>query len=95
MLVEKYGWVIQKRLFAKANQDSTFSHIRKNSKMFNITSKCFRFFNNKPSVSRVYNKGFFTCYSCSYYSSMIYNTKNRNNNTTERKKENKACLMLM
>ena len=24
MLVEKYGWVIQKNLFAEINQDSTF-----------------------------------------------------------------------
>ena len=48
MLVEKYGWIIQKSLFAQANQDSTFSHIRKNSKMFNITSKYFNFFNNIP-----------------------------------------------
>ena len=24
MLVEKYGWVIQKSLFAETNQDSTF-----------------------------------------------------------------------
>ena len=25
MLVEKYGWAIQKSLFAETNQDSTFS----------------------------------------------------------------------
>ena len=36
MLVEKYGWAIQKSLFAQTNQDSTFSHTRNNSKMFNI-----------------------------------------------------------
>ena len=46
MLVEKYGWAIQKSLFAETNQDSTFSHTRENSKMFDITSKYFRFFNN-------------------------------------------------
>ena len=51
MLVENYGWAIQKSLFAETNQDSTFSHTRKNSKMFNITSKYFRFFNNKPPAS--------------------------------------------
>ena len=51
MLVQKYGWVIQKSLFADANQDSAFSHIRKNSKVFNITSKYSIFFNNKPHVS--------------------------------------------
>ena len=33
------------------NQDPAFSHIRKNSKMFNITSKYLSFFNNKPLAS--------------------------------------------
>ena len=51
MLVEKYGWAIQKSLFAETNQDSTFSHTRENSKMFNITLKYFSFFNNKPPAS--------------------------------------------
>ena len=51
MLVEKYGWAIQKRLFAETNQDSIFSHSHENSKMFNITSKNFIFFNNKPTAS--------------------------------------------
>ena len=46
MSVEKFGWAIQKSLFAQTNQDSTFSHTRENSKMFNITSKYFWFFNN-------------------------------------------------
>ena len=46
MLVEKYGWTVQKSLFAETNQNSTFSHIRENKKMFNITSKYFSFFNN-------------------------------------------------
>ena len=45
MLVEKYGWAIQKSLFAETNQDSTFSHTR------GITSKYFSFFNNKPPAS--------------------------------------------
>ena len=51
MPLEKYGWAIQKSLFAETSQDSTFSHTRKNSKMFNITLKYFSFFNNKPSES--------------------------------------------
>ena len=51
MLVEKFGWAIQKSLFAYSNQDSSFSHIHENSKMFNITLKYFRFFNNKPPAS--------------------------------------------
>ena len=37
MLVEKSGWAIQKNVFAETNQDSPFSQIRENSKMFNIT----------------------------------------------------------
>ena len=44
MSVEKYDWAIQKSLFAWTNQDSTLSHNRENSKMFNITSKYFSFF---------------------------------------------------
>ena len=48
MLAEKYGWAIQKSFFAYTNQVSTFSHTRENSKMFNITSKYFSIFNNKP-----------------------------------------------
>ena len=51
MLVEKYGWAIQKSLFLETNQGSTFSHTRKNSKMFNITSKYLSFFDNKPPAS--------------------------------------------
>ena len=51
MLVEKYGWPIQKSLFAETNQDFTFFRTRENSEMFNITSKCFSFFNNKPPGS--------------------------------------------
>ena len=51
MLFENYGWAIQKSLFAETNQDPTFSHTRENSKMFNITSKYFSFFNNKPPAS--------------------------------------------
>ena len=50
MSVDKYGWVIQKSLFAYISQDSTF-HIRENLKMFNITSIYFSFFNNKSPAS--------------------------------------------
>ena len=39
MLVEKYGWAIQKSLFAETSQDCTFSYTNENSKMFNIASK--------------------------------------------------------
>ena len=51
MSVEKYGWAIQKGLFAQTNQDSTFPHTSENLKMFNITSKFFSFFNNEPPAS--------------------------------------------
>ena len=51
MLVEKYDWAIQNSLFPLTNQDSTFSHTCENSKIFNITSKYFSFFNNKPPAS--------------------------------------------
>ena len=51
MLVEKYGWAIKKSLFAETSQDSTFPQTRDNSEMFNITSKYFSFFNNKPPTS--------------------------------------------
>ena len=37
MSVKKYGWAIQKSLFAQTNQDSTFPHTRKNSKMFKVS----------------------------------------------------------
>ena len=50
MLVEKYGWTIQKSLFAWTNQDFIFSYTSENTKIFNITSKYFSFFNNKPPV---------------------------------------------
>ena len=68
MLVKKYVWQ-----FAETNQDSTFSHTSENSKMFNITSKYFSFFNNKPTARWVAHitKDFLTCYSRSYYRSMI------------------------
>ena len=41
--------------------------------MFNITSKYFSIFNNKPPASWVAHitRDFITCYSCSYYSFMI------------------------
>ena len=51
MSVKKYDWAIQENLFAEANQDSTFSHTCESSKMSNINSKYFSFFNNKPRAS--------------------------------------------
>ena len=73
MLVEKYGWAIQKSLFAETNQDFTFSHTRENSKMFNITSEYFSFFNIAPPANWVAHitRDFLTCYSCSYYSYLV------------------------
>ena len=58
----------------ETNQDSTFSHSPENSKMFNITSKFFSFFNNKPPASWFAHitRDFLTCYSCSYYGSSIF-----------------------
>ena len=51
---------------------------RENSKMFNTTSKYFSFFKKTPPASWVAHittckktRGFLTCYSCSYYSSMF------------------------
>ena len=50
---------------------SRFSHTHENSKIFNITSKYFSFFNNKPPARWVVlmTMDFLICYSCSHYSS--------------------------
>ena len=55
MLVKKYGWAMQKSLFAETNQDSTFSHTLENSKMFNITSSILAFLtiNHLEAESRI------------------------------------------
>ena len=59
MSVEIYGWAIQKTLFAQINQDSTFYYTCNNSKMFNVTSKYFRFLQKTTcKLSRAYNKEF-------------------------------------
>ena len=50
-LVQKNGWAIQESLFAYTNQFSTFFNTRENSKMFNIASIYFSFFNNEPPPS--------------------------------------------
>ena len=44
--------------------------------MFNITSKYFGTFNNKPPASLVAHitMDFLTCYSCSYYNSMVFSS---------------------
>ena len=57
-----------KNLIYIDHQDSIFSHIYKNSKMFNIISKYFTFFNNKLPASWVAHitRDFLRCYSCSY-----------------------------
>ena len=70
MSIEKYGWTMQESLFAYTNQDSAFSNTPKNSKMLN---KNFSFFSNTLSASWVAHitGDFLTCYSCSYFSSMI------------------------
>ena len=77
MSIKKYGWAIQKSLFAQSNQDSTFSYTRENSKVFDINSNYFSFFNNKPPASWVSHVtgDFLTCCSCSYYSSIIQHEK--------------------
>ena len=51
MSVKKYDLLIRKGLFAHAIQDSIFSHTRENTKMFDINSKYFSFFNSKPPAS--------------------------------------------
>ena len=51
MSVDKYGWAIQKSLFAQSSQDSTFSQNCENSKIFNVASKYFSFFKGKPRAS--------------------------------------------
>ena len=48
--VKKYGWAIQENLFTQTNQDSTVSHTRENSKMFNMTSKYFSFLSNSSNT---------------------------------------------
>ena len=55
MLVEKYGWAIQKSLFAETSQDFTFYHTSENSKMFNITSNILAFLtiNHLQAESRI------------------------------------------
>ena len=74
MLVEKYGWTIQIKLICRDQSRFYIFHTPENSKMFNITLKYFRFFNNKLPVSWVLHitRDFLICYSCSYYSSLTY-----------------------
>ena len=47
--------------------------------MFHMTSKYFNIFNNKPPASWVtyITRDFLTCYSCSYYSSMLEHSLSR------------------
>ena len=46
----------KKAYLHRPNQDSTFSHTRKNSNMFKITLKYFSFFSNKPPASWVVHR---------------------------------------
>ena len=71
--VKKNDWMIHENLFPQTNQYSVISFTRENSKIFNTTSKYFSNFNNKPLASWVAHiaKDFLTCYSCSYYSSIL------------------------
>ena len=57
--------------------------------MFNITSKYFSFFNNKPPASWVTHitRDFLTSYSCSYYSSMIIYINHYHGNANQLKNE--------
>ena len=73
MSFKKHDWMIHKNLFASTNQHYTISFTWENSKIFNITLKYFNIFNSKPPASWVAHmtRDFLTCYSCSYYSSML------------------------
>ena len=64
MSVEKYGWAIQ-LICMDLPRFYNFSH-RENSKMFNITSKYFSFFDNTLPASLVAHitRDFLTYYSC-------------------------------
>ena len=68
--------MIHKNLFSETNQDSTISFTWENSKVFNITSKYFSIFNNKPPASwgAHITRDFVTCYSCSYCNFMSHQT---------------------
>ena len=56
--------------------------------MFNITSKYFSFFNNKPPAGWVAHitRNFLTCYSCSYSSSLVWLCKFKKKGAKCRKK---------
>ena len=68
-------WATQENLFAQTNQDSTVFPAHENSKIFNLTSNCYIcIFNNRPPANWVAHltREFLACYSCSYYSSMLF-----------------------
>ena len=75
--------MIYENSFTQANQDSTISFTWENSKMFNITSKYFRIFNNNQPESWVTNK----CYFCSYWGKLFYLIQCEN-----LLKENRGCF---
>ena len=66
MSVEKYGWAIQLICMDLPRFIFTISHTRENSKMFNVTSKYFSFFDNTLPASLVTHitRDFLTYYSC-------------------------------
>ena len=68
-LCKKLIFLLKVLKTSKKSWHCIFSHTRENSKMFNITSKHFSFFNNKPpeSWAACITRDFLTCYSCSYY----------------------------
>ena len=70
-------WSGNSNLFSWTNQFSRFSQTPENSKMFNVTSKYFSFFNHQLSASWVAHitRNFLTYYSCSYYISMFNNNR--------------------
>ena len=51
MSFKKHDWMFHKNLFAKTNQYTTLSFWWEDSKIFDITSKYFNIFNDKPPAS--------------------------------------------
>ena len=70
--VKKCVSAIHENLFAYANQDCIIFYTQENSKMFNITSKYFRFFDNTSPANGFTHitRDFLTCYSRLYHGSM-------------------------
>ena len=73
VLIKKHDWTIHESLCTWTNQDSVIFFIWENFKKFNITSKYFSIFSIEPAANWVAHiaRDFITCYSCSYYSTML------------------------